>query len=190
MRSWNRSLWVWSVGLIGLVVGAVLIVGAGAGVPLAAEVWADEGFEPPAWSQILKASKRFKLVMGDAAVLDKETGLVWEQSPVTTTHLWSDARFQCTGRTTGGRQGWRLPSVHELASLVDPSVASPGPTLPAGHPFTDVQPNFHWSATTNAEFSSSAWEVSFNNGLTHSHDKSNSDQVWCVRGGHNDGDAY
>ena len=33
------------------------------------------------WSQILPAATRFQLVMGGAAVLDRETGLVWEQSP-------------------------------------------------------------------------------------------------------------
>lgn len=31
---------------------------------------------PPTWDQVLPASERFKLVMGGAAVLDKETGLV------------------------------------------------------------------------------------------------------------------
>jgi len=31
---------------------------------------------PPAWSQTLPAAQRFMLVMGGAAVLDKETGLV------------------------------------------------------------------------------------------------------------------
>jgi len=40
---------------------------------------------PPAWSQILPAADRFQRVMeGNEAVLDKETGLVWEQSPTVT----------------------------------------------------------------------------------------------------------
>ena len=39
------------------------------------------GFVPRAWSQKLPASARFQLVLDNAAVLDKETGLVWEKSP-------------------------------------------------------------------------------------------------------------
>src|SRR5205807_1369275 len=73
---------------------------------------------------------------GGAAVLDRETGLVWEQSPANS-HTWQNARYQCTNLTTGGRKGWRLPSVHELASLIDPNQSSP--TLPPGHPFQQVQ---------------------------------------------------
>ncbi len=76
---------------------------------------------PPTWSQTLQcdtiACSRFEPVMGGAAVLDKETGLVWEQSPRTSRHTWSSARAECTGRTVGGRKGWRLPSVHELLLL-------------------------------------------------------------------------
>ena len=93
------------------------------------------------WDKKLPNTSRFTVLtdFGGAAVRDNETGLVWEQSPEAKTENWSGARFHCTRLTTGGRKGWRLPSVHELASLVDPSVA-PGPTLPAGHPFTNVQP--------------------------------------------------
>ena len=36
---------------------------------------------PPVWSQILPASERFELVLDGKAVLDKETGLVWERTP-------------------------------------------------------------------------------------------------------------
>ena len=39
---------------------------------------------PPAWSQKLSAAQRFVLVLDGEAVLDKETGLVWEKSPDTT----------------------------------------------------------------------------------------------------------
>ena len=70
----------------------------------------------------------------------------------------------CTARTTGGRKGWRLPSIPELASLIDPSVAPPGPTLPPGHPFLTVQSAFYWSASTVAVNPASAWVVHFLNG--------------------------
>ncbi|OQW34311.1 MAG: hypothetical protein A4E19_02295 [Nitrospira sp. SG-bin1] len=81
--------------------------------------------------KIPNANQRFKVLtgFGGAAVLDKETQLVWEKSPATSVHNWLTARIQCTGRTTGGRKGWRLPSVHEQASLIDPSLRPrPDPT--------------------------------------------------------------
>ena len=86
------------------------------------------------WDQVLPAADRFNVLaaFNNKAVLDKETGLVWERSPLTGTTTQSVARGNCTNHTTGGRKGWRLPSVHELASLVDPSMVAPGPMLPRG----------------------------------------------------------
>ncbi len=98
----------------------------------------------PSWDQTLPVAERFVLVMGGAAVLDKNTGLVWEQSPLTTTHTWSSALFQCIRRGVGGQMGWRLPSIPELASLVVPGSPAGGPDLPAGHPFSNVQSSFYW----------------------------------------------
>ena len=123
-----------------------------------------EGNHTLRWDQVLPAAQRFVVLaaFNNDAVLDKETGLVWEKSPTIETHDWRSAQFQCNGRTTGGRKGWRLPSVHELASLVDPSVFLPGPTLPPGHPFLNVQSSFnHWSASTVAVDPTFAWYVSF-----------------------------
>lgn len=77
------------------------------------------GFVPRAWSQKLPASARFQLVLDNDAVLDKETGLVWEKSPDTTTRHWANATIYAYQKTVGGRKGWRLPTVEELASLVD-----------------------------------------------------------------------
>jgi len=145
-------------------------------------------YAEPSWDQTLPAATRFIVLsnFAGAAVLDRETGLVWEKSPATTTHIWIDARFECTSRTTDGRKGWRLPSVHQLASLVDPSVASPGPTLPPGHPFTNVPSfAFYWSATTFAENPTFALIVGFSFGKVGNHGKSNGTPVWCVRGGMN-----
>ena len=140
----------------------------------------------PSWDQDLPANERFKLVLNGEAVLDKNTGLVWEQSLQTTTHTWSSARFQCIGRGVGGQMGWRLPSIHELTSLVVPGDPAGRPDLPAGHPFSfsNVLTLNFWSATTNVELPTPhAWLVRFDDGRVLNINKTSTRGVWCVRGG-------
>jgi hypothetical protein len=88
-------------------------------------------------------------------------------------------------RTTGNLMGWRLPSMPELASLVDPSAAFGELHLPPGHPFTNVQANNYWTATTFADLPAQAWAVQFSFGGVQSTAKFGPLQVWCVRGGMN-----
>jgi len=68
-------------------------------------------------------------------------------------------------------------------SLVDRSVSFPGPTLPSGHPFSNVQSQFYWSASTLANFPTIAWVADFGFGHVGTALKSSSHFVWCVRGG-------
>lgn len=138
---------------------------------------------PPAWSLKLPTSTRFETVLDGEAVLDWETGLVWEKSPDTTTRTWSNAVSYAYNKTVGGRKGWRLPTIEELASLVDTSVSG-SPKLPSGHPFTNVQPGWYWSSTTYADNTSNAWLVYFYSGGGNDSYKIDSFYVWCVRGGH------
>jgi Protein of unknown function (DUF1566) len=108
-------------------------------------------YATPSWDQQLPASTRFIVLSnwGSAAVLDRETGLVWERSPSTTSGDWFAAQTRCINLEVGGRTGWRLPAIQELMSLVDRSVLSPSPVLPSGHPFINVvRANHYWSATT------------------------------------------
>jgi hypothetical protein len=144
-------------------------------------------YATPSWDQTLPAATRFIVLsnMSSQAVLDRETGLVWEKSPDTTPRNWLLAQVHCNQRTVGSRKGWRLPTIQELTSLIDPTVAPPGPTLPSGHPFSNVQSSSYWSATT-ATFaigSAFAWEVEFDNGGVGFLGKSSGQVVWCVRGG-------
>lgn len=139
----------------------------------------------PSWDQTLPAATRFIILsnFSSQAVLDRETGLVWEQTPATTRVSQGSAISGCTKKTVGGRKGWRLPSIAELSSLMDPSVAVPGMTLPAGHPF-DVKPDTgHWSASTNAESPSTGWVANFSSGAVGTADKAGVALSWCVRGG-------
>src|SRR5262245_27831874 len=73
----------------------------------------------PSWDQTLPAATRFIVLsnFGGQAVLDRETGLVCEQSPATDTRNWTDASVSCVQKTVGNRKGWRLPTIQDLASL-------------------------------------------------------------------------
>jgi hypothetical protein len=137
------------------------------------------------WDQNFAGANRFTVLPAflNQAVLDKNTGLVWEQTPSSSTAVFQDSTYGCANKSIGGTKGWRLPAIPELASLVDPSVAAPGPTLPPGHPFTNVQAAFYWSATSHAVTPTTAWLVSFNNGLLGSDNKTSGSRLaWCVRG--------
>lgn len=117
---------------LGAIVVATVTLGAVATGPY---------YAMPAWAQKLACATtsncpRF-IVLADwnnEAVLDRETGLVWQRSPGLG-GSWTVGL--CIDETTGNRGGWRLPTVNELASLFDPS-ATGFPFLPAGHPFTNL----------------------------------------------------
>jgi hypothetical protein len=147
-------------------------------------------YATPSWDQKIQCDTsatcpRFIVLANwnNEAVLDRETGLVWEKSPTGST-TWDSASFACLkNKAVGNRLGWRLPTIQELASLIDPSVAFPGPTLPAGHPFVLLGP-VYWSATTLVDDASSAYFAAFNGSNHVDFDsKSGSHFVWCVRGG-------
>jgi hypothetical protein len=134
----------------------------------------------------LPATQRFVVLpaFNNDAVLDKETGLVWEKSPQTTSARWSDARRICSEKNIGGRKSWRLPSLEELSSLVDSSIAPPGLALPPGHPFMAIRSAVYWSSTRPGEDPKGAWGVHFGLGggatfINWAHMV----QAWCVRDG-------
>ncbi|HEU5202191.1 MAG TPA: DUF1566 domain-containing protein [Nitrospira sp.] len=173
-----------SILMLGLrvLVGSLLAIGAGVSSTFA---------DPPSnWDKKMPSASRFSVLsgFGDAAVRDDETGLVWEKTLETTEVSWSDARNACADKDVGGRKGWRLPSIFELASLMDLSMRT-GPTLPLGHPFTNVQMDVYWSATTVAGNPNSAWIVFFDTGKVLHAFKTITFHTWCVRGGVN-GDQY
>jgi hypothetical protein len=177
------------MGNVVLVLGGLLLAGCGSMAQSAAVI--DLSGVTQNWDKVIPAAQRFVVLttFNTEAVRDNETGLVWEKSPQTTTPTWDIARLTCTGKSVGDRKGWRLPSVHELTSLVDPSVAAPGPTLPPGHPFLNVQSSNYWSATTDTSSATDAWLVNFSGGLVGKLPKTGSNSLWCVRGGMN-ADTY
>jgi len=74
---------------------------------------------------------------------------------------------------------WRLPTIKELLTLVNYKKFKPACDL------EDTTSSDYWSATTYADFSCSAWNVSFGKGYTDYNFKSNNYSVRCVRDGKN-----
>ena len=97
---------------------------------------------PPTWSQKLDStdgdefgcgSSRFECVLDYTAVLDKETGLVWARDANIFGQLeWYEALVISRNYILSDRKGFRLPTVEELASLLDLSESNPA--LPARVP--------------------------------------------------------
>jgi len=160
---------------------------------------------PPTWSQRLNStdgstnplilgcgSSRFDCIWTSGnpvplptAVLDKETGLVWERSPDNSLGPWYFAVRHCHIVEVGGRRGWRLPTVEELASLIDLSQSSPA--LPDGHPFFGVHfvgAESYWTQTIDPQEADEAWCITFETGGMNVQLQNTGRYVWCVRGGH------
>ena len=107
----------------------------------------------PSWGQTLPAARRFVVLsnMSNDAVLDRETGLVWQRTPQSGATTWDSALLGCSFTEIGGRNGWRLPTLPELASLRDPA-STLDQLLPAGNPFVAVPTGsnpggYFWTAT-------------------------------------------
>jgi hypothetical protein len=92
-------------------------------------------YATPSWDQTLPAAQRFIVLanFNSQAVLDRETGLVWQRAINPFFLPQFNASVNCNALRVDGRMGWRLPTIQELLSLVDASANSTA--LPAGHPF-------------------------------------------------------
>ncbi len=158
---------------------------------------------PPTWSEVIPGDERFVPTTfvdpakdKPSAFCDRETGLVWESVPSTDTFVWgelegnSNAKRHCIERIerivgTNGQKGWRLPSIPELASLVDTTSTNctiDSKCIPDGSPFEIVQSAGYWSASEVAGVPSNAWNVPFGFGSVFTSLKGLPLRAWCVRG--------
>jgi Protein of unknown function (DUF1566) len=211
MREGWKSRWGWRISAV-VLVGGLLALGTGTVVTQAGEQDDDHNQRNPfkqimhkldkildavkgggsqdgnhtlRWDQALPAAQRFVILpaFNNEAVLDKNTGLVWERIPDAADIIWAGATLTCINKNVGGTKGWRLPSVAELAGLIDPSL--PAPFVPTNIFPTLPQLGFFWSATTHAEVQTLAWDVGLNDSDVDQQLKTTPGHAWCVRGGMN-----
>jgi len=82
----------------------------------------------------------------------------------------------------GGYSDWRLPTIKELAYIINYDIALPGPTTNTAY-FPDTQSSLYWSATPYVSDMDLAWGGYFYYGIAYNYYKSYSGYVRAVRGG-------
>ncbi|MFU8768247.1 MAG: DUF1566 domain-containing protein [Desulfotignum sp.] len=120
----------------------------------------------------------------EEVVVDEHTGLMWPKDagllefPMT----WEEALEQIRAFNESGLYGyhdWKLPNRKELFSLMSHDEINP--SLPKGHPFTQVFHGYFWTATTCARLPDQAWYVHLGGARVFKGMKLGSYMVWPVR---------
>ncbi|MDH4319660.1 MAG: DUF1566 domain-containing protein, partial [Desulfobulbaceae bacterium] len=114
----------------------------------------------------------------DGTVTDLATDLMW-QGDEAKSMTWEDALKYCNNLRIGGYDDWRLPSVRELASLVDDSRHNPSIREDV---FVGTRSAPYWSSTTNPKYNDFAWLIDFDSGFEYGGQKDRRYFVRPVRG--------
>ncbi len=130
---------------------------------------------------------------GDGTVTDGKTGLMWMKCPLgqsgsdcatgsANNYTWQEALDAADGYSFAGYTDWRLPNIKELRSIVEQRCYYPAINL-AVFPATSSG-SYFWSASPNADGSSSARYVYFYYGYAaYGYNRGNNLQVRLVRSG-------
>jgi len=97
--------------------------------------------------------------------------LEWQEEDDGTKRTWEESIDYAT--TLG--DGWRLPTIGELVSIIDFTVYMPACKIDS------CRPSYHWSSSPYACNSYYAWFVNFGYGLVYASSKDDHTYVRCVR---------
>jgi hypothetical protein len=82
----------------------------------------------------------------------------------------------------GGYSDWRMPTIKELAYIVNYGIPYPGPTINTTY-FPNTAASWYWSSTTYAGSTGTAWYVHFYYGYGYYYSKDHGTYARAVRGG-------
>jgi Protein of unknown function (DUF1566) len=109
--------------------------------------------------------------VGDGEVTDNYTGLIWQQTDSAAVAgaaviPWTAAASYCSGSSLNGYT-WRLPSINELATLVDEAHVGPAinKTVFPNTKYGSYSNNWYWASATYG-MSSTGWAINFDDGFT------------------------
>ena len=126
--------------------------------------------------------KRFQLE--NETVTDRQTGLMWIKNATLLDFplSWSEAIHAIKELNKSGLYGyrnWKIPNRKELFSLISHDTINP--SLPSGHPFTNVFNGYYWTSTTCARLPNQAWYIHLGGARVFKGMKHGSYMAWPVR---------
>lgn len=132
------------------------------------------------WSMSPAPTKSL-VVNADSTVTDNVTGLVWQREASAYDMTWQEARVSCVAPGLPGT-GWRLPSLIELLSIVDPAVGDPAVDAAVfSFGAYSARSGDFWTSTSDAQVAGNVRVVSFRYGDSHSRATTAAAWVRCVR---------
>ena len=98
--------------------------------------------------------------------------LEWQADVPDKRFTWEEAKAYAASLG----DGWRVPTIQELLSLVDYTTHSPACSV-----FPNCPSEWFWSSSAFSGYASNAWSVNFASGLANYYDVGYSSRVRCVR---------
>ncbi len=137
-------------------------------------------------------TSQFKILADEAFVLDKKTGLIWQRCALG--QYWVNGRckggakeytFTEAGKVAksandAGFNDWRVPTITELASIVDLACYNPAINIAI---FPDTNSTWYWSSSPYVDNPSNAWVINFKYGNDSHDERKNGYPVRLVRAG-------
>jgi len=113
-------------------------------------------------------------------VKDPKHGLLWEDTPhVKETKVnYTQAKAYCKELDLGGFHDWRVPTLHELLTIVDYRRYKPALKKPLAYVEDESS---YWTTTLYIGDSGSRWVVNFKDGATSDASENYDRYVRCVR---------
>jgi hypothetical protein len=106
-------------------------------------------------------------VIATGEVMDNYTGLVWQQGNSSATMAFTQAGGYCSSLGLNGHT-WRLPSIRELATLVDEAQVAPSinRTMFPNTEYGARSNDWYWASHLARGSTQAAWALNFDDGFT------------------------
>jgi hypothetical protein len=122
------------------------------------EAFADPAVAPPTQYTVISTDE----------FQDNYTGLIWQRTGNSSGLIsWDQAVAYCSGLTIGGNT-WRLPSVRELATLVDEAQVAPAinRTMFPSTQYGARSNNWYWASHPERNSTTAWWGLNYDDGFT------------------------
>ncbi len=130
---------------------------------------------------ILIIAMTFSALMAEITMIqDPSTNLMWEDTPHVREAKIRQPRavIYCSELKVGGFEDWRLPTIHELLTIID--YARISPAILRAFSYVEDE-SFYWSKTHVADEDDAFWGVNFKRGYSSKASEYYDRYVRCVR---------